>query len=710
MEILEPIKAIPNRWGLTEIDISLFVTVLIIVSSVALALGLYLWGWPPLQQAEHWTMDWRARIGMKTPTDPRLVFLGFSPNHSERFMEDTEKSRALRLMDASWPWNREVWAMAAKRLVTRGGADAVLLDLLLESPRKGDAALKNVLEKYPDSVSIGSRVDYQMFAGTQMVSYIPPVDSVVSQAGKLAATTENGPVGHVNLWPDEDGVVRSVDYLFNYQGKIVYSLSARGLQKSGHADKLPKHPGPELFRYGSVGDDGYRMYPFYQIFVPSIWNGYFRGGSFFEDKIVIVGPYGNWQHDVHRTPMSEQEIAGPRIHLHAISAALHGEFLSYTTRRTDIALILLMGLLAGLVCYLFRNIVLRVSAVLLLDVGFLALSLILYNDAGTYMLTVAPLIPLNVSIPGVFVFEFIKEQRERARVRSTLDRYISEDVAAQILQDRDHYYDSVGGTRRNVTVLFSDIRSFTTISEELEPEQLVVQLNQYLTDMVEHIQGNKGRLDKFIGDAIMAVWGDLFRMEDPARGSKLAVDTSLKMLEGLETLNQQWTGDERPEFNIGIGLSHGPAIFGNMGSDQRMELTVIGDTVNLAARMEGLTKKYDMELLMSEVVADHVREDYALRTVDRVRVKGKTEPTSVYTVVSRVGELENGRPKWLERHERGVELYQNRAFEEAIECFRACKEMKVGDPLSELYIKRCERYQNDDPGEDWDGVTQMKTK
>jgi len=691
------------------INRSFLLPAVIVGFATALALGLYYQKWEPLQQAEFYTMDWRARLGKKTPIDSDLVFLGFSPQHSDRFMDDTQHSRALRLMDSEWPWNREVWARAVERLVN-AGADVVLLDLLLESPRAGDEKLKQALREHRQHVSMGSRMEYQEFAGTRMVSYVPPTEQLIGTDEQLSATSENGVVGHVNLWPDEDGVVRTLDYLLHHQESTIYSLAARGLQKSGHAENIPDRAGPRLFRFGPVGDRGYRMIPFYQIFVPSIWDEYYRGGDFFKNKIVIIGPYGNWQHDVHRTSMSEIPIAGPKVHLHAISAALHDEFLSYSSSRTDFLLILAAGLIALGTCYAFKHILLRTTALLLLNIGLLALSQIAYNEIGMYILTVAPLIPPNLGISGVFIYDFIREQRERARVRSTLDRYISEDVASQILDDRDHYYDSVGGTRREVTVLFSDIRSFTTISEQLDPVELVPQLNQYLTEMVEPIQTNKGRLDKFIGDAIMAVWGDLFQLENRKDEARLAVDSAVEMLERLQDLNSEWKQQDRPEFEVGIGLSSGTAVFGNMGSNQRMELTVIGDTVNLAARMEGLTKKYKLDLVMTETVAQQVTEHYLLRTVDRVRVKGKKKPTTVYTVVARLEELENGRPPWLKTYEQGFELYQNRDFELARERFQSCQQNVGNDSLSNIYIDRCEHLIDNDPGEDWDGVTKLETK
>ncbi len=232
------------------------------------------------------------------------------------------------------------------------------------------------------------------------------------------------------------------------------------------------------------------------------------------------------------------------------------------------------------------------------------------------------------------IFEYTLEQLERRRYRNVLDRYVSKNVAKTILNDRRSFVEALKGRKQPVTVLFSDIRGFTTMTESSDADKLVAQLNEYFSDMVGSVLQQNGTLQKFIGDAIMAVWGDTHSkgIEADARG---AVTAALQMRSALAKLNTGWKENaDRTKLSIGVGVNHGEVIVGNIGHPQRMEFTVLGDGVNLAARLESATKQFHTDILIGEQVEKLTHKYFVYRTVDLMTVKGKTKPVEVFSLLS----------------------------------------------------------------------------
>jgi len=232
----------------------------------------------------------------------------------------------------------------------------------------------------------------------------------------------------------------------------------------------------------------------------------------------------------------------------------------------------------------------------------------------------------------------------------------------------------------------------------------VANLNEYLAGMVEIVFRHRGTLDKFIGDAVMAVWGTVDSAGKP-EDTRRAVQTALDMLAAVARLRTEWAVRGAPALHLGIGIHYGPAIFGNIGSELKMEPTVIGDTVNLASRLESLTKRYGVELLVSDAVAGAAGEGFAFRTVDTVRVVGRTTPVTIFTVVSGAE-----RPAWLARHEQGWQEYRSRKFEQALQSFEACGSMGLDDACLRQMMGRCRELSANPPNDAWDAVVQMEGK
>src|SRR5207248_3420452 len=294
--------------------------------------------------------------------------------------------------------------------------------------------------------------------------------------------------------------------------------------------------------------------------------------------------------------------------------------------------------------------------------AYLGMARLFYDKSGLLLLTVPVLAALLLSGSSSLGFEYALERLEKLRTRRTLERYVSKNLVKEILENPDSYYSSLEGVRVPVTILFSDLIGFTTLSEKADPRVLVAQLNEHLSRMTSVIFSNGGTLDKFIGDAIMAVWGNV-RSLGTAQDAKNAARAALAMRQELAQLNQKWRGEGRMGLGMGIGVNQGEVIVGNIGSQERMDPTVIGDAVNLASRLEGLTRIYGVDILVGASVAELVRDEVYLRSVARVQVKGKIKPVDVFTFIAATGEETDPEfLKWLETSEEALEKSRARHF------------------------------------------------
>ncbi len=317
-------------------------------------------------------------------------------------------------------------------------------------------------------------------------------------------------------------------------------------------------------------------------------------------------------------------------------------------------------------------------------------------------ITAMPLVSSSSSESGtLLLFEDMSNEK---RMRSTMSRYLPSEVADQLLRDGG---EALGGSLQEATVLFSDIRSFTTISEKIGAQETVQMLNDYFGVMVDVISDHHGILDKFIGDAIMAVFGAPLPSEHDADN---AVTAAVEMLRALDRLNDQRAVVNKPKIRIGIGLNTGEVLSGNIGSSKRMDYTVIGDAVNLAARLESATKGYRAQLLISEFTASKIKRSHELREVDLLRVKGKQQPVRVYEVVTHTLERVPQMSDLFAHYEEGLLRYRRGDWSGARDRFLKASNGPFIDPLSQRYVERCEYFIAQPPSIDWDGVWVMQSK
>ena len=320
-------------------------------------------------------------------------------------------------------------------------------------------------------------------------------------------------------------------------------------------------------------------------------------------------------------------------------------------------------------------------------------------------LTVNPLTAPGGGVRGgLVVLEDISQEK---RMKTTLYRYMTPSVAEQVMALGE---DSLMvGMRRDVTVLFSDIRGYTTLTESLEASQVVSMLNDYFETMVEAVFNHKGTLDKFIGDALMAVFGAPLPLENHGWS---AVEAALDMRERLVHFNRSRQASGQPEINIGIGLSSGEVVSGNIGSRKKMEYTVIGDGVNLSSRLEGVTKQYGCDIVMSEHTYERCRDLVWVRELDLTRVKGKTKPVKIYELIGnrQSYELDQQTQDFLDLYHQGRKAYTSQKFTRALDIFTRAKVMRPHDKAVAVHIARIHSYMENPPPKDWDGVYVMTTK
>ena len=657
--------------------------------------------------------DLLRREGRKTPAPSDFVFLGIDQSTLQLpplTPEEIASNRAFQLMtEKPFPWSREVWALLLDRLFA-AGARAVVFDMIFSPPNEGDPAFHAALDRYHGKVVLGANFD---MANALHVQIVTPNNTLIPPP-----QLHDNRVGFVNFWTDPiDGKVRAVTYRVTDRQladrppdpseEVYQSLAARALTQIGHANDVPQDFRGHMIRFTSP--DAFAPRPLYEVFDPKFWHANYADGAFFKDKIVMVGSSAQVEHDTVATPMSPTTL-GPALHLQAMAAAMNHEFLRATPKKIALALVAAAGLLAWLIVAFLRRPLLCLATLVVITGAYLAAARLFYDKTGLLLLTIPVLSAFVLS--GLFSlgFEYALEWRERRRTRRTLERYVSRNLVEEVLENPDSYYSSLRGARLPVTVLFSDLIGFTTLSEKGDPEALVEQLNEYLSRMTSVVFSNGGTLDKFIGDGIMAVWGNV-RSLGMAEDAKNCARAALGMRRELQQLNQNWREQGRMGFGMGIGINHGEVIVGNIGSHERMDPTVIGDSANLASRIEGLTRIYGLDILVGATAAELVRDEVYLRSVARVQVKGKTKPVDVFTfIAARNEEADSEFLKWVETYEEGLEKFRARDFTDAKILFSRFLEFYPDDLLAKMYLDRALEYEQAPPNEAWAAVEVFEKK
>lgn len=532
-----------------------------------------------------------------------------------------------------------------------------------------------------------------------------------------------GWAGFFNSFPDLDNIVRRVPLAIAWKGNIYPSLAVAAIMRA-FGDKsavlaVADNPygGQDLSYSLDLGELGIRTVPldeggrllldfrgpartFDYVSASDVMAGRAPRDKL-EGRIVFIGTSARGLEDVRATPAG-QEYPGVEAHATLADMILADTFIRRPPEAWYIEQVLLAAFGLGVTFTLVRARSLWVGAAsLAAGTGMWLAAQASMNRLDMYISPLTPLMALAASFTLLTFLKFLREERRRRFVQSAFSHYVSPQVVDQLVAEPEKL--NLSGEEKDVTVLFSDVRGFTTMSEKLTPTQVVDLLHEYLTPMTRLIRENSGTMDKFIGDAIMAFWNAPADVPDHPR---LAVETSLAMLRELDRLNAGFRDRYGFGIEIGIGLNRGMARVGNFGSEDLFDYTLIGDNVNLCSRLEGLTKYYHQRILASQAVRDGAGEGFAWREVDRVRVKGKHEPVTIHSIMERDGpEARDELARW----EEGLALYRDARFKEALDAFEALESF-TGDKLYGLYAQRCRDMIQTPPLPGWDGVFEHTSK
>lgn len=425
--------------------------------------------------------------------------------------------------------------------------------------------------------------------------------------------------------------------------------------------------------------------------------------EFIKDRTFIFGATAIGVYDLRVTPF-EKNFPGPETHLNALANLFERNFIKSSPHEEAIMVtaLAIIGVLFSVALAHFG----AVSGFLVTAVaGFILFFIDQYLFRHGLIATMALPTILVISLYMILTFyKYFTEERKKQHLRSTFSKYVSPAIVDEILKDPENI--ELGGKKYKMSVFFSDVRGFTTISEKLDPQKLSEVLNMYLTPMTNIVFANKGTLDKYMGDAVMAFFGAPIHYPDhAAHACRCALQSMLK----LKELQAQFKAQNLPEIDIGIGINTGEMSVGNMGSDTVRSYTVMGDSVNLGSRLEGINKEYGTKIIISEFTYEDVKDNFTAREVDWVRVKGKYKPVRIYELICE-GKPPTEKVVMLEHFNHAFQLYHEMKFTEAKSFFQKGLEALPGDPVCELYLERCDDYLNSPPPADWDGVFVMTKK
>jgi len=516
-------------------------------------------------------------------------------------------------------------------------------------------------------------------------------------------------IGIVNMDPDIDGVYRHVPLYKYYDGYAFPSLSISPLLNLGRNESqaLLSQPllNPEntsLYTVNMYGN--YHPYSISGLFAS--WNSLQNGEvekmlvnpGEFRDKYVFIGASAVGLDDIKSTSI-RRLTPGVFIHASVLSNILSNDILKQVPGEYTLLLGILMATFALLLILYNHRWYLGYLLPVLAVMAYVYAAFVLYSH--NYIVSIMePVLLVMASILLGSGYKAVTEGRDRRRVKHMFSQYVSSAVLDELLEKYQDHIRAGDGTRQQVTILFSDIRDFTSLSENLSPEKVVELLNIYLGEMSGIIMKEGGTIDKFIGDAIMAFWGAPVISADHA---DKALSSCMEMVTALDEVNERLRSKGFEPLRVGIGLHTGYAILGNIGSENKLDYTVIGDAVNLASRVEGLTKQYGFPVLLTEDTRQALSLELPLGSVDAVKVKGKNIPIKLYAPpVDSGGRILDGDAAVSENRlmEQGFAQYLARDWGAAIDTYSRLQN-KV---LANQYIDRCEHYMAQPPVDEWDGV------
>jgi adenylate cyclase len=744
MNIAEFLRRHALRMGL-----SLCVVVLILLNAVG---GIHL-GF--IDRLENYAYDARLQWTMPGTVDRRIVIVDID-----------EKSM---LQQGHWPWSRNKLAKMMDVLFDQYKIDVLGFDVLFAEPDdtsglasldtisrsvfRQDKQFASALERLRPSLeydqifanSLKNRrvvMGYYFKSGTEEkapVGQLPPpavaagsfdpkgVGAVIASGYSanlpmLQRATNAG--GFFNATPmvDEDGVVRRVSLLQMYDKALYETLSLAVArlalrepkvelvyEESGNSAvaletlKLGQHRIPVDADMAALIPYRGRQGSFPYVSASDVLQGKVDA-SVLRGAIVLVGTTAPGLLDLRTVPMQDS-YAGVEVHANMIAAILDGDIRARPAYTLGLELVLLFS--AGLLLAIALPLLSPLSATLLslaTVVSMLGLNLYVWQFNHLIVPLASGLVMVSLLFVVNMSYGFFVDARGKRLLAGLFGQYVPPELVDEMAKDPGAY--SLEGSSREMTVLFSDVRGFTTISEGLDPKQLTKLMNEFLTPMTHVIHHHRGTIDKYMGDAIMAFWGAPLPDPDHARNALLA---GMEMIAKLESLQEHFKANGWPPIRVGVGLNTGDMTVGNMGSEFRLAYTVMGDAVNLGSRLESLTKNYGVSIMVSEFTMARV-PDFAFRELDCVRVKGKDKPVKIYEPIRPMDQLSEAERAELALYDQALSGYRSQNWDQARQAFVSLQQHAPQRAIYPLYLARIEHFVEQPPAPDWDGTYTFMTK
>ncbi len=707
---------------------------------------------PLITQLENLTYDARVRITAPLGQDPRIVIIAID-----------EKST---LAEGQFPWTRDKLADMVTVLYEHGvavvGFDVVFperdvshdLDMLRRLREDDNAFLDKLALMAPQldrdyifggALGQGPSVLAYYFITDEEQAFeigtlpVPAFEFDETMAARMYIPKAVGYTGNVSVLNegayasgfisnpliDGDGIVRRTPLLHAFGNQAFESLALAMAGTYLNDIALPVfvdeplllegYPPLEAVEIGGrripLDAQGAVMVPyrggrgsFPYLSATDVINGQLEQPELLDGAIALVGATAPGLQDLRATPFGSI-YPGVEIHANVLAGILDDNFRwkpAYS-QAAEMLAVLAFGLAAALLLPLLSAIVATLTALLMLG-SAVWLNFYLW-EAQQHVLPLAStlLVIFGVYLINMF-FGYFFESRSRTHMNDLFGQYVPPDLVAEMAHDPMHY--SMESEKRELSVLFTDIRGFTSLSEQLDADELSKLLNRFLTPMTQVVHDTTGTIDKYMGDAVMAFWGAPLRDAHHARN---AVHAGLGMLRELKQLNMTFWKEGRPELTIGVGVNTGIMSVGNMGSHFRRAYTVLGDSVNLASRLEGLTKSYGVEFIVSSYTKEAAPE-FVYREVDRVRVKGKQRPVVIFEVRGEKGMVSDDELAQLQQWDQFLALYRRQQWQAADALLKALQAEDSGAQLYKIYAERIRLFERQPPGEDWDGVFTAQSK
>jgi len=610
----------------------------------------------------------------------------------------------------SWPLKRSDIAKLTT-LIKKLGAKVIALDMLMDFPNGygEDPILAEALESAGNTIVV-AQLEFDGDGNFQGVNYPTETLKVATESGYTNHTLIGNKISRVrffpeqieehNVWPFaiktlamykgvepklEDGqlIIGDISVPLDQFNDLWVDLPALPPAATFLAKDTPAgiSAGEILFDLEDIPDDE--------------WDEETEElQELIAGKIVLVGDTSEVSHDIFTSPIGE--VYGVEFLADTIYTLMNNAPIRPASDTSELLVLLILFFAFVLVTLIpkFEN-----ALFFLIIAGYAAFGVYMYVYYGVAYSMSYSLIACFLSTGFINLYLFMMERKQKGFIKGAFSQYLSPTVIDQIVENPDML--QLGGEKREMTPFFSDVQGFSTISEGLTPEELVLLLNEYLTAMCDIISSHHGTIDKFEGDAIIAFWGAPLDQPDHAT---VACYAAIEMQQRNEEMRQMLREQNRPLLYTRMGLNSGPVVVGNMGSADRMDYTMMGDVVNLAARLEGANKFYKTFTMISGSTYELAKDDIDSRQLDIIRVVGKKEPVHVYEVLARKNETGSEMSGVVEQYLKGLKLYQDRNFADAVKEFEKVLDIDQEDGPSLTYVKRCGVFLETPPEKDWDGV------